>query len=130
MFNSDVKVGDKLYFHDSYARRDEKAIKELVVNKISRKYIFCGESGPCSDRNDYKIDVNTGENVIDNRGHSFVYNSVEEIKNQIILTKMIHFADEWMMKINKEDRYKLYLQFKDIIDKYIDIDKINEKYSL
>ena len=128
MFNSDVKVGDKLYLHDSYARHDEKAIKELVVNKIGRKYIFCRE--PYSYRDNYKIDVNTGENVIDNRGHSFVYNSVEEIKNHIILTKMVHFADEWMMKINKEDRYKLYLQFKDIIDEYIDIDKINEKYRL
>lgn len=125
-----VKVGDKLYFHDSYARRDEKAIKELVVNKIGRKYIFCDESGPCSDRNDYKIDVNTGENVIDNRGHSFVYNSVEEIKNGIILSKTATFANEWMFDLDKEDRYKLYLQFKDIIDKYIDIDKINEKYSL
>jgi hypothetical protein len=43
---------------------------------------------------------------------------------------MTNFADEWMRKIDKEDRYKLYLQFKDIIDKYINIDKINKDYSL
>lgn len=130
MFNSDVKVGDKLYLHEPHARYGEKPIKELVVNKIGRKYIFCGDSGPYSDRNIYKIDVNTGEDVSDDRGCHFVYNSVEEIKNDVISNKMTHFADEWMMKIDKEDRYKLYLQFKDIIDKYIDIDKINEKYSL
>ena len=128
MFNSDLKVGDKLYLHDCYARRDEKAIKELTVSKIGRKYIFCRES--YSYRDDYKIDINTGENVMDNRGHIFAYNSAEEIKNNVILSKMVHFADDWMGKIDKEEQYKLYLQFKDIIDKYIDIDKINEKYSL
>lgn len=130
MFNSDVKVGDKLYLHNTYARYGEKEIKELVVNKIGRKYIFCGESGLCSDRNDYKIDVNTGEEVSDNRGRLFVYNSAEEIKNKVILEKMVTFADEWMRKIDNEEKNKIYLQFKDIIDKHIDIDKINEKYSL
>ena len=130
MFNSDVKVGDKLYLHDEYVRYGEKPIKELVVNKIGRKYIFCGNSGYCSDRNDYKIDVNTGKDVSDDRGSRFVYNSVEEIKNHVILTKMTNFADAWMGKIDKEDRYKIYLQFKDIIDGYINIDKINEDYSL
>lgn len=128
MFNSDIKVGDKLYLHDSYARHGEKAIKELVVNKIGRKYIFC--RGPYSNRDEYKIDVNTGEEVSDDRGHLFVYNSAEEIKNNVILNKMVHFADEWMRKIDDEEKNKIYLQFKDIIDKHIDIDKINEKYSL
>ena len=128
MFNSDLKVGDKLYLHNTYARHGEKPIKELIVSKIGRKYIFCRES--YSDRNDYKIDVNTGQNVIDDRGGCFVYNSAEEIKNNVILNKMVTFADEWMGNISKEDRYKIYLQFKDIIDKYINIDKINEDYSL
>ena len=125
-----VKVGDKLYLHNSYARHGEKPIKELVVNKIGRKYIFCGDYGTCSGYNKYKIDVNTGENISDNGGRCYVYNSIEEIKNNVILTKMTYFADEWMGNIDKEDRYKLYLQFKNIIDKYIDIDKINEDYSL
>ena len=123
-----VKVGDKLYLHNSYARYGEKPIKELTVSKIGRKYIFCRE--PYSNRDEYKIDVNTGQNVNDDRGCDIVYNSVEEIKNKVILNKMIHFADEWMRKINDEDKYKIYLQFKDIIDNYINIDKINEDYSL
>lgn len=125
-----IKVGDKLYLHNSYARHGEKSIKEIVVNKIGRKYIFCGDYGPWSDRNVYKIDVNTGEEVSDIGGCKIAYNSAEEIKNKVILTKMIYHADEWMAKIDEEEQYKLYLQFKDIIDKYIDIDKINEDYSL
>ena len=125
-----LKVGDKLYLHDTYARCNEKPITELVVNKIGKKYIFCGKEGYFSDRNDYKIDINTGENITNRGGSNFAYNSVEEIKNKVILNKMTHFADEWIGKINKEDRYKLYLQFKDIIDEYINIDEINEKYSL
>ena len=125
-----VKVGDKLYLHNAYTRHGEKPIKELVVNKIGKKYIFCGDPVLCSDRNDYKIDINTGENISNSGGCNFVYNSVEELKNEVILKKMVTFADEWMGKIDKEEQYKLYLQFKDIIDKYIDIDKINEKYSL
>jgi hypothetical protein len=123
-----VKIGDKLYLHDTYARHGEKPIKEIIVTKIGRKYIFCRE--PYSDRNDYKIDVNTGENVTEIGGCKFVYSSVEEIKNDVILNKMVRFADEWMGKIDKEERYNLYLQFKDIIDKYIDTDKINKEYSL
>ena len=43
---------------------------------------------------------------------------------------MAYQADRWMRDIDNEEMYKLYLQFKDIIDKYIDIDKINEDYSL
>lgn len=125
-----VKIGDKLYLHDTYARHGEKPIKELVVNKIGTKYILCGNSGPCSDNNHYKIDIHTGENVKDTGGRCYVYNSAEEIKNNIILNKMTYFADEWMGNINKEDRYKIYLQFKDIIDEYININKINEEYSL
>lgn len=128
MFNSDVKVGDKLYLHDSYARHGEKPIKELIVSRIGRKYIFCRE--PYSNRDNYKIDVNTGQNVSDDRGRDTVYNSVEEIKCNVILNKMVTFADEWMRKIDDEEKNKIYLQFKDIIDKYIDIDKINENYSL
>lgn len=123
-----VKVGDKLYLHDTYARRNEKPFKVLTVNKIGKKYIYC--SGPYSDRNDYKIDINTGEDVMDDCRCERVYNSVEEIKNDVILTKMTIFADEWTRKIDNEDKYKLYLQFKDIIDEYINIDEINEKYSL
>lgn len=123
-----VKVGDKLYLHNTYVRHGEKPIKELIVSKIGRKYIFCRE--PYSDRNDYKIDVNTGENINEIGGCEFVYNSIEEIKNNVILGKMVRFADEWMGKINEEDRYKLYLQFKDIIDEYIDIDEINKDYCL
>ena len=125
-----VKVGDKLYLYNAYTRHGEKPIKELVVNKIGKKYIFCGDTVLCSGRNDYKIDIKTGENISNIGGCNFVYNSVEEIKNNVILSKMTNFADEWMGKINKEDRYKLYLQFKDIIDEYIDINKINEDYSL
>ena len=34
MFNSNVKVGDKLYLHNSYARHGEKPIKELTVIDI------------------------------------------------------------------------------------------------
>lgn len=124
-----VKIGDKLYLHDTYARHGEKPIKELVVNKIGTKYILCGKSGLYSDRNDYKIDIHTGKNISDIGGCCYVYSSVEEIKNDIILRKMAYFADEWMGKIDKEEQYNLYLQFKDIIDKYIDIDKINEEYS-
>lgn len=125
-----VKVGDNLYLHEYHVRFNEKPIKKLVINKIGRKYIFCGESGSCSEYNNYKIDINTGENINDNRACGFVYNSAEEIKNKVILEKMVTFADEWMRKIDKEEQYKLYLQFKDIIDEYINIDKINEKYSL
>ena len=125
-----VKVGDNLYLHEYHVRFNEKAIKKLVINKIGRKYIFCGDSGPCSEFNKYKIDINTGEEVSENGGCKFAYNSAEELKNEVILKKMVTFADEWMGKIDKEEQYKLYLQFKDIIDKYIDIDKINEKYSL
>ena len=125
-----VKVGDKLYLHNNYVRHGEKPIKELVVNKIGKKYIFCGDSVLGSDRNDYKIDIKTGENISNSGGCNFVYNSVEEIKNNVILSKMTNFADEWMGKIDKENRYKLYLQFKDIIDEYIDINKINEDFSL
>jgi hypothetical protein len=128
MFNSDVKVGDKLYLHDSYARHGEKPIKELIVSRIGRKYIFCRE--PYSNRDEYKIDVNTGQNVSDDRGRDTVYNSVEEMKNHVILHKMAYQADRWMRDVDDEEMYKLYLQFKDIIDKYIDIDKINEDYSL
>ena len=125
-----VKVGDKLYLHKYHVRSNEKAIKELVINKIGRKYIFCGDSGCCSEYNRYKIDINTGEELSENGGCNFVYNSAEEIKNKVILEKMVTFADEWMGKINKEEQYKLYLQFKDIIDKYIDIDKINKDFTL
>jgi hypothetical protein len=125
-----IKVGDKLYLHDTYARRNEKPFKVLTVNKIGKKYIFCGDYGTYSDYNRYKININTGEEVSENGGCKFVYNSVEEIKNNVILTKMTIFADEWMRKINDEDKYKIYLQFKDIIDEYINIDEINEKYSL
>lgn len=123
-----VKIGDKLYLHDTYARHGEKPFKVLTVNKIGTKYILCSDS--YSNRIDYKIDINTGKDVKDNCRCERVYNSVEEIKNDVILTKMTIFADEWMRKIDDEDKYKLYLQFKDIIDKYIDIDEINEKYSL
>lgn len=123
-----VKVGDKLYLHDTYARRNEKPFKVITVNKIGKKYIFC--SDPYSDRIDYKIDINTGKDVKDDCRCERAYNSVEEIKNDVILTKMTIFADEWMRKIDNEDKYKLYLQFKDIIDEYINIDEINEKYSL
>ena len=125
-----LKVGDNLYLHDYHVSFNEKAIKKLVINKIGRKYIFCGDSGSCSEYNKYKIDINTGEEVSENGGCKFAYNSAEELKNEVILKKMVTFADEWMGKIDKEEQYKLYLQFKDIIDKYIDIDKINEKYSL
>ena len=125
-----LKVGDNLYLHEYHVRFNEKPIKKLVINKIGRKYIFCGESGRCYEYNDYKIDINTGENISNMGGTAFAYNSAEEIKNKVILEKMVTFADEWMGKIDKEEQYKLYLQFKDIIDKYIDIDKINEKYTM
>lgn len=125
-----LKVGDNLYLHEHHVRFNEKAIKKLVINKIGKKYIFCGKYGSCSEYNDYKIDINTGENISNMGGTAFAYNSVEEIKNKIILEKMVTFADEWMRKIDDEDKHKIYLQFKDIIDEYIDIDKINEKYSL
>jgi hypothetical protein len=125
-----AKVGDNLYLHVYHVRFNEKPIKKLVINKIGRKYIFCGEHGSCSEYNDYKIDINTGENISNMGGTAFAYNSAEEIKNKVILEKMVTFADEWMGKIDDEDKYKLYLQFKDIIDNYINIDEINKKYSL